>query len=139
MRARVRVDKALMKSIGWCEFAPISHRITDIASRSTPGRGDNAIALHTKSIGPGTLLFLLCVNREISLRRWLLWDANRTGDCHQAAIAFHHINVFFRERNLHLNSRRVVWTIRCHMVRLTDGHAPCGATGEEQEPTAGSQ
>src|SRR6266480_3858078 len=45
MRARGRVDKALVKPIRWCEFAPVSHRITDIASRSTPGRGDNAITL----------------------------------------------------------------------------------------------
>src|SRR5207247_3636619 len=76
MRTRVRMHKALVKPICWREFTPISHRITDIASRSTPGGGDNAIALHAKSIGAGTLLFLLCVNREISPRRWLVWDAN---------------------------------------------------------------
>ncbi len=59
MRARIRMNKALMKSVRWREFAPISHRITDVAPRSTAGGGNNVAALHAKSIRARTLLFLL--------------------------------------------------------------------------------
>src|SRR5438874_2389462 len=32
MRPRHRMDEALMKSVGWCELAPESHRVTNIAA-----------------------------------------------------------------------------------------------------------
>ena len=135
------MNKTLMKTVARRKLTPESHRITNIAAGNirTRIRGNNAAALDSEAVRARAFLFLLRVNCETAVRRWLRRDANRTGDRHQATVAFHHVNVFFCERNLHLHSRRVVWTIRCHMVRLAGSHTPCCATGEEQKRTASSQ
>src|SRR5207237_9326315 len=65
-----QMDEALMKSIGRCELAPESHRVTNIASgniRAGFGR-HYSIALDAKTIGAGTLVFLFPVNGKIPSR-----------------------------------------------------------------------
>src|SRR4029077_3261747 len=93
--ARIRVDKALVKTVRRRKLAPIPHRVSDIPTSSTASRRNYAIALHAKTVRPRTLVFLFGVNFEVALRRRFRGSPNRTGNRHQATVALHDVNVFF--------------------------------------------
>ena len=124
VRPRGRMHEALMKSIGWCELAPESHRITNITSGNIgTGFGRHyAIPLNAETIGPGALIFLFPVNGEISSRGRFGGKANTARHCHQATITFHDINVLFRKRDFYCNLRRVIWFVSRHVIRAAAGY-----------------
>src|SRR5438270_12205501 len=91
VRARDRMDEALMKSISRCELAPESHRVTNIVPGNI-GTGFSrhySIALHAETIGAGALIFLFPINGEISSRSRFGGNTNTARYCHQATITFH--------------------------------------------------
>jgi hypothetical protein len=93
------MDEPLMKSIGGCELAPESHRVTNIASGNIgAGFGRHySIALDAETIGAGALVFLFPVNGEITSRSRFGGNANTACHGHQATITFHNVNVLFRK------------------------------------------
>src|SRR6185295_14825511 len=119
MRPRSRVDKALMKSIGWRELTPESHRITNVATRDTATcfRRHYAITLHPETIRTRAFVFLFPVNGKMSAWCRLGWNPDTTGHRHQTAIALHHIDVFFRKRNFYYYLRWIARLVRSYMIR----------------------
>jgi len=124
VRPRGRMHEALMKSIGRCELAPESHRVTNITSWNIGtgfGRHD-AIALNAETVGAGALIFLFPVNGEISSRGRLGGNANTARHCHQATITFHDINVLFRKRDFYDDLGGIIWFVSGYMIRATAGY-----------------
>src|SRR5690242_14965854 len=123
MRARSRMDKALMKSICGRELTPESHRVANIAPRDirTSFSRHDAITLHPETIRTRALVFLFPVNGEMSARCRLRRNPDTTRYCHQAAIALHHIDVFFRKRNFHDHLRWIVRLVCGHVIRAAAG------------------
>src|SRR5262245_19496110 len=85
--------KALMETVSRSELTPISHRISDITPGAAAGRRNYSIALHTEPVRSGALMLLFRVNVKIPLGCGLSGCANRNRGSHQAAIAFHDINI----------------------------------------------
>src|SRR5262249_44618967 len=95
------MDKTLVKAVRGRELAPVSHGVTHITARPASSGRNHAIALHAKPIRPRTFVLLLGVDLEIAFGRRLRWSPHRTRDRHQVTVAFHHIDVFLRQRNQH--------------------------------------
>ncbi len=79
--ARIGMDKALVKAVGRGELAPVSHRISDVATRdicARIGRHD-AVSLHPEAVGAGALVFDLVVDREMAFRRGFVRQTDRNG------------------------------------------------------------
>src|SRR5207249_3042382 len=132
--ARNRMYKALMKTVGGSEFTPISHRISDIAPSPTTCRRNYLIALYAESVRSRTLMLLFRINIKIAFGCRLRGSANRNGRRHQATVAFHHIDVLLRERDLHAHGRRIVRLVRGDVVWPSRAHmASRCATSEQQE------
>src|SRR5205814_2371874 len=103
------MNKALMKSVGRRELAPVTHRVTDIAPSSATRRRNNPVAFNTKPVGPGTFVFLLRINCEVASWCWLGRNADGTGNRHQGPVALHDVDILFGKRNLYPHGR---WIIR---------------------------
>src|SRR6267378_6565654 len=108
MRPRVWMNETLVKSVSRCEFAPESHGVADVTPwnvRTCLCR-NNAVALHPEAIRTGSFVFLLPIDSEVSARGRFGGNADRTGNGHQGAIAFHHVNILFRQdrKSTRLNS-----------------------------------
>ena len=130
--ARRGMNKALMKTVPRRKLAPVTHRITNVMTSGVAccGRYDG-ISLHAKAVLAGAFLFLFGVNGEIAARRRLVRQTNRGGHRHQAAVAFHHIDVLFRERNFDAHSRRIMRAVGSHVVCLGTCHASRPATSKQ--------
>ena len=68
MRPRNRMNVALMKSVSRGEFAPVTHRIADVASGSATGGRNDMVAIHTESVRTGALVLDLVVDGETTAR-----------------------------------------------------------------------
>ena len=103
-----------MKAVGRSELTPIAHWVTHIATRDICARfgRDDPVALDPESIRARSLVLLLGINGEVSLRRGLGRNPDGGGDRHQDAIAFHHVNVLLRERNLYSHRGWIVRAMR---------------------------
>jgi hypothetical protein len=138
--ARHRMDKALVKTVGRSEFTPITHRISNIPARSATSRRNYPIALDAKSVRPRALMLLFGIDSEITSRCRLIRHTNRNGGRHQAAIAFHYINIFLGKRDFHAHGRRIMRLVRSDVIGppRADPASRC-TTSKQQERTAGTQ
>src|SRR5205823_4451008 len=125
-----RMDKALMETVGRSEFAPITHRISNITASTTTSRRNYAIALHAEPVRPRTFVLLFGIDLEISFWRRFRRSPDGTRHSHQATVALHYINIFFRKRNEHPHSRGVVRAICSYVVWPAPGHTPCLTTSQ---------
>src|SRR4029077_6682809 len=94
--------------------------------------GHYSIALNSKTIGPGALIFLFSVNGKIPSRCRFGGNANTACRGHQTTVTFHDVNVLFRERYFHYHLRRVIWFVRRHMIWAAAGYSRRFATGENK-------
>src|SRR5439155_21993951 len=122
-----RMHKALVKAVGRSEFAPITHRVSDIPASSSASRRNYAIALHAKAVRSRTFVLLFGVDLEISFRRLFRGSPNRTRHGHQATVALPDINALFSQRKQHSHGGWFVRTIWGYVIRASCC-APCVST-----------
>ena len=117
VRSRSRPDKPFMKSVGWREFAPISHRITGV--RLAHAAFGLVLVDNCKMSG----WRFGSATPDIGLRR------------HQQTVAFHDINGLRAFRESHSHFRRIVRFVGHDVIRpstFVGGSASSGfATGEK--------
>ena len=130
------MDKALMKTIRRRELAPVTHWVTNVPAAPAPRRRNNAIALHAESIRPGTLVRLFGIDIELASWCGLRGQANRNGRLHQAAVAFHHIDILLGKRDFYAHGRRIMWLIRGDVVRTARAHPSSRCTTSQQQHRA---
>src|SRR5204863_9457303 len=129
-----RMHETLMKSIGRCELAPESPRVTNIESGNIRAgfSGHYSIALNAETIRAGTLVFFFPVNGKIPSWRRFGGNANTACHCHQATIAFHDVNVLFRKRHFHYYLRWIIWFVSRHMIGTATRYPRCFTTGKNK-------
>src|SRR4029077_8906179 len=100
------------------------------------GGRNYSVALHAESIGSGTLVFLFGIDIEIAFRCRLRGHANGNSRGHQAAVAFHHIDILLGKRDFYAHGRRIIWLIRGDVVRTARAHPSSGCTTSQQQHRA---
>src|SRR5437899_2097306 len=130
--ARSGMDEALVKAVRRSELAPVPHRVADVTATSAASGRNNSIALHAEAVRSRTLVLLFGIDCEIAFWCRLNRHTNRNGGRHQAAIAFHYINIFLGKRDFHAHGRRIM---RFVLLVAADYGAPRRCSSEEHQST----